>query len=143
MRILSLVALLTLSILAGCGGGDTAEPAANEAERLRAAAALKRQELEGLVQTSPCSDASQCATLVLKPQLAPCFFQERLDHSTASAGADAAVAAAAQYNALSAIAHALEPPSNLSGSCFENVDATPLACVANRCVRSFVIGAAP
>ena len=130
-------------VLQACGGGsnnDPDTPAQPESEQLRNQTAIKAQEVEALVETTPCSASSQCQTLVLQPKSPPCFFSRRLDYSTASPKANAASAAATEYNALSARAFDLEPPSNVSGSCSENIDFTPLNCVQNKCVRQFVFG---
>ncbi len=137
-----LLMFCTALALQACGGGSSTEvePATQtEAEKLRNQAAAKAQEVEALVETTPCSESSQCQSLVLQPELPPCFFNRRLDYSAASTRADAARAAASEFNALSARAFELEPPSQLSGSCSENIDFTPLNCVQSKCVRQFVI----
>ena len=130
-------------VLQACGGGSSTEtdtPTQPEYEQLRIQAAIKAQEVEALVETTPCTESSQCQTLVLQPRVPPCFFNRRFDYSLASPKANAASAAATEYNTLSARAYELEPPSNLSGSCSENIDFTPLNCVQNKCARQFVFG---
>ncbi|MBS0357069.1 MAG: hypothetical protein JSR83_24555 [Proteobacteria bacterium] len=106
-------------------------------------AAQKQAEVESLVSTTPCTASSQCSTLVLRAQTRPCPFTQRYDYSLASTTAAAARAAADAYNKLSVQAAAIEPPNNLSGTCFEMVDFTPLSCVANKCVRQFVFDGPP
>jgi hypothetical protein len=134
--------LLTALFLQACGGTATEEPAMvqSEHERLRDEAAAKLLQVRALVENTPCTQSSQCSSLTLQPQLPPCFFNERYDYSLISPTANAASAAAADYNSLSERAYALEPASNVSGSCFQNVDVTPLNCVANKCVRQLVFG---
>ena len=140
MRHLLAHALLTALLLQACGGSVTSEPAPvqSEYERLRDEAVTKATQVQALVQTTPCTQSSQCSSLVLQPQSPPCFFTQRYDYSLVSSTAGAASAAAAEYNSLSARAYALEPPSNVIASCYQNVDFTPLNCVDNKCVRQFV-----
>lgn len=138
--------LLAAWLLQACnGGGSSPEeaPVVSEYERLRAEASLRADEVAALVSPLPCTQSSQCASLVLAPQLPPCFFNIRYDYSLVSPTAAAASAAASAFNALSAQAYAIQPPGNTTGSCSENVDLTPLACVAGQCVRQFVVEGPP
>ncbi len=132
--------LMAAAFVQACGGSATEElvPVKSEYERLRDQAAAKSVQVQGLVATTPCTESSQCASLILQSQLPPCFFTQRYDYSLVSPTAGAASAAAAEYNALSERAYAIQPPSNEIGSCFQDVDFTPLNCVDNRCVRQFV-----
>ena len=135
-------ALLTAATLQACGGTAAEEPlpVVSEYERLREEAAAKSLQVQALVDPTPCTQSSQCSSLTLQPQLPPCFFNQRYDYSLVSPTASAASSAAGEYNSLSARAYALQPPSNTSGSCSQNVDLTPLNCVSNKCVRQFVFG---
>jgi hypothetical protein len=131
-------------MLYGCNVGDQQKddlPTISQYEMLISAAASKSAEVQSLVDASPCTQSSQCSTLVLQHQQPPCFFNDRYDYSLASPTAAAASAAASEYNALAAQASAVRPPSNISGSCSQNVTLMPLNCVANRCIRQFVVSA--
>jgi hypothetical protein len=86
-----------------------------------------------------CTSSEQCSTLTFRSPLAPCFFSTFLEYSTAdSANATEVEAAANRYETAAQAAESIAPPSNLSGSCFTNVDMRPLACIDNRCQRGFV-----
>lgn len=139
MRPLLTLFLATLVLLQSCGGGSSsAEPPLSEHDQLQQAAEAMRLQALALASPEPCTRSDQCASLVLRSELPPCYFTETIDYSLAAPGAAAASAAVAEFNALSLKARALEAPSTASGSCFVNVEARPLNCVANKCVRALV-----
>lgn len=150
-KVFNSVAAMATVLLVACGGNDAQESTsgqpASETPTLEAQyqalltqANAAKAEAEAHAQSGPCTSDAQCATLVFRSPLAPCFDTTTLDYSTASENAAVAEAAAARYATAAAQAEAIAPPSNVSGSCFTNVDLTPLACIDNRCQRGFVFG---
>jgi hypothetical protein len=139
--------------LVACGGNDAAESTpgqpAGETPTLQAqyeALLLQANEAKAEAEAKAsvvCSSNEQCSTLTFRSPLAPCFDTTPLDYSTAdSANAAEVEAAAARYATAAGAAEAIAPPSNVSGSCFTNVNLVPLACIDNRCQRGFVFGGA-
>lgn len=132
--------------LVACGGNDAPEstpgqPAGEtptlqaQYEALLAQANAAKTEAEAKASVV-CSSNEQCSTLSFRSPLASCFDTTTLDYSTAnSANAAEVEAAATRYEEAAKAAEAIAPPSNVSGSCFTNVDLRPLACIDNRCQR--------
>lgn len=137
--------------LVACGGND--EPASTPGQPAGETPTLQAQYEALLAQANAaeaeakakakldCTSSEQCSTLTFRSPLAPCFFSTFLEYSTAdSANAAEVEAAATRYEVAAQAAEAIAPPSNVSGSCFINVDMRPLACIDNRCQRGgFVI----
>jgi hypothetical protein len=142
MRCTSLNLLLCSLLLTSCGGSDqlfVSGPTQEEQyQALLTQAGQSMTEAQALAAREPCNTSSQCSSLVLQSQVTPCPFRTVIDYSLISPTAEAASAAASRYNTLQMQAKAIAPPHNTSGSCFENVDLTPLNCVSNKCVRQFI-----
>lgn len=152
-RALRTATVVTTALLVACGGNDvpastSGQPASEmptlqeQYDALVTQANAAQAEAEAKAKLD-CTSNEQCSTLSFRSPLAPCFFTTSLDYSTAdSANAAEVEAAAARYATAATAAEAIAPPSNVSGTCFTNVDLTPLACIDNRCQRGFVIGGA-
>jgi hypothetical protein len=128
-------ALFVLLICQGCGGTPKEEPIPiqSEYERLIEEASAKRNQVEALIQDTPCTEHSHCSTLTLNAGL-PCAQREYV-YSLISSTASAASAAASEFNSLSIRASALQPPSNVSTLCIESVRLQLPGCIANKCVK--------
>ena len=59
-------ALLTAAILQACGGTAAEEPVpvVSEYERLREEAAAKSLQVQALIDPAPCTQSSQCSSLI-------------------------------------------------------------------------------
>lgn len=137
--------VVATALLVACGGND--EPASASGQPAGETPTLQAQYEAFLAQANAakaeaeakasvvCSSNEQCSTLTFRSPLAPCF-DTTLDYSTADSGNAAEIeAAATRYETAAQAAEAIAPPSNVSGSCFTNVDLRPLACIDNRCQR--------
>lgn len=137
--------VVTTVLLVACGGNDA--PESTSGQPADGAATLQAQYEALLLQVNEakaeaeakakldCTSNEQCSTLSFRSPLGLCF-DTTLDYSTAdSANAAEVAAAASRYAAAATAAEAVAPPSNVSGSCFTNVDLSPLTCVDNRCQR--------
>ena len=138
--------VVATALLVACGGNDAPESTpgqpAGETPTLQAqyeallAQANAAQAEAAAKAKLDCTSHEQCSTLPFRSPLAPCFDTTTLDYSTAdSANAAEVEAAATRYETAAQAAEAIAPPSNVSGSCFINVDMRPLACIDNRCQR--------
>lgn len=155
-KVLNSVVAMSMAtvLLVACGGNDAPEPASGQPagetpslqaqyEALLAQANAAQAEATDKAKLD-CTVSEQCATLTFRSPLAPCFDTITLDYSTAdSANAAEVEAAAARYTAAATAAEAIAPPSNLSSSCFTNVDLRPLVCIDNRCQHGFVFEVLP
>lgn len=148
---LNLLTMAFAALLASCGGGGSgegsggatqpqAQPALTQDQEYQALlteANAAKAEAVSLAASGPCTADDQCSTLTFRSPLGPCNETSTTDYSLVSAGAAAASAAAARYERAASEAEAIAPPTNVTGSCFVNVDATPLICLENSCQRGF------
>src|ERR1035437_3090529 len=77
--------LLSLMLLAGCGGGGSDAPA--EIDVLRAQAAAKEAEARSLAVDTPCAANNQCGGLVFGFTVAACGAAPQIPYSLLSASA--------------------------------------------------------
>lgn len=145
-KALKTATVVTTAWLVACGGND--EPASASGQPAGEMPTLQAQYEALLAQANAaqaeaaakakldCSSDEQCSTLSFRSPLAPCFDTTSLDYSTAdSANAAEVEAAATRYETAAQAAEAIAPTSNVSGTCFTNVDLRSLTCTDNRCQR--------
>ncbi len=132
---------LSCLMLAGCGGGGSAEPREASYEDEIELARVKLEAFQTLVSPSPCTEASECGTIVFTSGQNDCDRPAPTDYSLASGSAAAARQAAADYDAARARAADIHPPDPTAiPSCTVTVNLLPLQCLDNRCTRGFQFG---
>ena len=125
-----LAPLAFLSVLAGCGGGDSAP--LSQVEQWRAQALAKEAEARTLAVDQPCLIDSQCGALSLSPTDAACTWPAPKAYSLVSPTARQAEAAATEQRSYATLLMNTTPPSVI---CPMIAPAPPVvACEAQKCV---------